>query len=151
MQHAALRVLDVCELTATDLRGMLPLPSDTKHQQFMISVLLPLQSLGLLHLDRQSLTWGTTEAGSTAAFKLGSIDEATPVKGFSDRGPAANDGEPSKLHAPGVMPAPSRPRLGMGTADHMPPAKRPGAMDAMALPSRMGNRLHWPDGSVTKA
>lgn len=26
---------------------------------------------------------------------------------------------------------------------------RPGSLDAFALPSRMGDRLHWPDGSVT--
>lgn len=27
---------------------------------------------------------------------------------------------------------------------------RPGAMDAYALPSRIGDRLHWPDGLVTR-
>lgn len=29
------------------------------------------------------------------------------------------------------------------------PSGRPGSMDAYALPSRVGNRLHWPDGRIT--
>lgn len=29
------------------------------------------------------------------------------------------------------------------------PSIRPGSMDAFALPSRVGSRLHWPDGRVT--
>lgn len=29
------------------------------------------------------------------------------------------------------------------------PSNRPGAMDAYALPSRIGNRLRWPDGRTT--
>jgi hypothetical protein len=29
------------------------------------------------------------------------------------------------------------------------PSNRPGAMDAAALPSRIGQRLYWPDGRVT--
>lgn len=31
----------------------------------------------------------------------------------------------------------------------LPPSFRPGAMDAFALPSRVGDRLHWPDGRIT--
>lgn len=30
-----------------------------------------------------------------------------------------------------------------------PPVIRPGSLDMTALPSRMGNRLHWPDGRIT--
>lgn len=29
------------------------------------------------------------------------------------------------------------------------PVIRPGSRDMTALPSRMGNRLHWPDGRIT--
>lgn len=31
------------------------------------------------------------------------------------------------------------------------PSNRPGAMDAYRLPSRVGSRLHWPDGRVTSS
>ncbi|WP_382155348.1 hypothetical protein [Hydrogenophaga sp. ANAO-22] len=30
------------------------------------------------------------------------------------------------------------------------PSNRPGSMDAFALPSRIGDRLFWPDGRVTR-
>lgn len=30
------------------------------------------------------------------------------------------------------------------------PSIRPGSMDAFALPSRIGDRLYWPDGRVTR-
>jgi hypothetical protein len=36
----------------------------------------------------------------------------------------------------------------MGTADRMPTVYREGAMDALKLPSRMGDRLHYRDGRV---
>jgi hypothetical protein len=35
-----------------------------------------------------------------------------------------------------------------GTADKLPTAMRVGAEDALALPSRMGDRLHYRDGTV---
>jgi hypothetical protein len=35
-----------------------------------------------------------------------------------------------------------------GTADKLPTAMRAGAEDALALPSRMGDRLHYRDGTV---
>jgi hypothetical protein len=34
-------------------------------------------------------------------------------------------------------------------ADLAPPAQRPGAQDALAHPSRIGDRLHYRDGRVT--
>jgi hypothetical protein len=37
-----------------------------------------------------------------------------------------------------------------GSGDARPPHIRPGARDAAALPSRMGNTLRWPDGRVTR-
>lgn len=36
----------------------------------------------------------------------------------------------------------------MGTADRMPAVYREGAMDALKLPSRMGEKLHYRDGRV---
>lgn len=39
-------------------------------------------------------------------------------------------------------------RLGRD-AELRPYAGRPGAPDAFAMPSRMGSRLHWPDGRIT--
>ena len=35
-----------------------------------------------------------------------------------------------------------------GSADRLPMAYRAGSLDALALPSRMGNRLHFRDGTV---
>jgi hypothetical protein len=35
-----------------------------------------------------------------------------------------------------------------GTADNLPMAMRAGAQDALALPSRMNDRLHYRDGTV---
>lgn len=40
----------------------------------------------------------------------------------------------------------SRGYRGMGSGDAKPPVLRPGAERCAELPSRMGNRLHWPDG-----
>lgn len=37
-------------------------------------------------------------------------------------------------------------RVSMGNGDRKAPVLRPGAMDAMQLPSRMGSRLVWRDG-----
>lgn len=34
-------------------------------------------------------------------------------------------------------------------AEIIEPSNRPGSMDAFALPSRVGSRLHWPDGRIT--
>ena len=43
-------------------------------------------------------------------------------------------------------------RNGMaGTGDLRPPVYRDGALDAYALPSRVGGRLHYPDGRVLSA
>lgn len=42
-------------------------------------------------------------------------------------------------------------RISMGNADRKPPVLRPGAMDALQLPSRMGSRLVWRDGRVEPA
>lgn len=42
-------------------------------------------------------------------------------------------------------------RTSMGNADRKPPVLRPGAMDALRLPSRMGSRLVWRDGRVEPA
>ena len=39
-------------------------------------------------------------------------------------------------------------RVSMGNGDRKPPVPRPGAMDALQLPSRMGSRLIWRDGRV---
>lgn len=39
-------------------------------------------------------------------------------------------------------------RVTMGNGDCKAPVLRPGAMDAMQLPSRMGSRLVWRDGRV---
>lgn len=39
-------------------------------------------------------------------------------------------------------------RVSMGNGDSKPPVLRPGAMDALQLPSRMGSRLVWRDGRV---
>jgi hypothetical protein len=39
-------------------------------------------------------------------------------------------------------------RVTMGNGDRKAPVLRPGAMDAMQLPSRMGSRLVWRDGRV---
>lgn len=36
-------------------------------------------------------------------------------------------------------------------AELRPYVGRPGAMDAFALPSRMGKRLHYPDGTLKEA
>jgi hypothetical protein len=36
----------------------------------------------------------------------------------------------------------------MGTADRMPTVYREGAMDALSLPSRMGEKLHYRDGRI---
>jgi hypothetical protein len=35
-------------------------------------------------------------------------------------------------------------------AETSQPSNRPGSMDAFALPSRIGDRLFWPDGRVTR-
>lgn len=35
-----------------------------------------------------------------------------------------------------------------GNTEHLPMAYRPGSLDANKLPSRMGNYLHYRDGSV---
>jgi len=37
-----------------------------------------------------------------------------------------------------------------GSGDLRPPVPRPGSLDAAALPSRMGQRLRWPDGRITE-
>ena len=37
----------------------------------------------------------------------------------------------------------------MGSGDHRAPVLRHGSMAHTALPSRVGSRLRWPDGSVT--
>ena len=37
-----------------------------------------------------------------------------------------------------------------GTADHLPTVYRPGALDALQCPSRMGDMLHYPDGRVER-
>lgn len=39
----------------------------------------------------------------------------------------------------------------MGSGDARPPVLRAGALDSAALPSRVGSRLHWPDGQRTTA
>lgn len=39
----------------------------------------------------------------------------------------------------------------MGSGDKRPPIKRPGSERAAQLPSRVGNRLYWPDGRVEDA
>ena len=39
-------------------------------------------------------------------------------------------------------------RVSMGNGDRKAPVLRPGALDAMQLPSRMGSRLVWRDGRV---
>lgn len=41
-------------------------------------------------------------------------------------------------------------RVSMGNGDRKAPVLRPGAMDAMQLPSRMGLRLLWRDGRVER-
>lgn len=38
-----------------------------------------------------------------------------------------------------------------GTADRQPMVYRAGSQDAAQLPSRMADRLHYPDGRVTPA
>ena len=46
---------------------------------------------------------------------------------------------------------PSRPRRGLGTGDARPPVLRPGALDAMQWPSRIGRELVWTDGRRERA
>ena len=148
LQHIALRVLDSCTASAVSLHAMIP-ESGMTPLQFLKAVIIPMQTAGLLHLDRADNTWGTTDAGSTVARTLGRLDGATVVNDFDDRAPA--DDAPTMEHAPGCRPLPCRPRLAMGNADRMPPVPRPGSEQATRLPSRMGGRLHWPDGRVTQA
>lgn len=38
-----------------------------------------------------------------------------------------------------------------GTADRQPMVYRAGSQDALKLPSRMANRLHYPDGRILPA
>ena len=40
-------------------------------------------------------------------------------------------------------------RHAMGNGDARPVVLRTGALDALQYPSRMGDRLHWRDGTVT--
>lgn len=40
-------------------------------------------------------------------------------------------------------------RTGLGTGDMRKPIDRPGSDRAFTFPSRVGERLYWPDGSVT--
>jgi len=149
LQHAALRILDTCEMTATDLRLMLLLPDGMHHKGFLAQVVFPLQAQGLVELDSNATTWGTTDLGAAAAAKLGPFNDSSRLRGFADK--EAAQAEPTLDHAPGCRPLPCRQRLAMGNADKMPPVPRPGSEQATKLPSRMGNRLHWPDGSVTAA
>lgn len=64
--------------------------------------------------------------------------------------------DPTKLAASpelvGAMTSSRHSRNGYaGSADRLPMAYRPGALNALALPSRMGNRLHYRDGTVKEA
>ena len=75
------------------------------------------------------------------------------------RTPTYTDPDDRKLPHPGEIIAPGcgDPRLltrspvrGLASAaDLAPPALRPGAQDALAHPSRIGDRLHHRDGRVT--
>lgn len=138
--HAVLRLLDACELSCSD---SLSAAGDTARytpRRWHLEVLSPLHEMGLLHWDRRSNTWGTTDDGSSVSRKLGPLGEEKPAT------------------APGSRPSPAAtplqhcgPRRYAATNTGRPPVPRPGSEDAARLPSRMGDRLHWPDGRITDA
>lgn len=138
VQHAVLRVLDVCELSGVDSLAVAGDPERYTARRWGLEVLGPLREAGLLHWDRKTNTWGATDEGSALARKLGPLNDEMP------------DAAPDMRVAP-AEPAPQHcgPRRYLATNSGRAPVTRPGSEDAATLPSRMGDRLHWPDGRVT--
>lgn len=137
-QHAVLRLLDSCELSCVDTLAVVGENERSDTRMFHRDVLAPLKEQGLLHWDRQANTWGATDEGSAVARKLGPLDGEL----LTEKAAAAPLG-------PGLTPQYSGRRQYLGIGDMRPPALRPGSEDAARLPSRMGDRLHWPDGRVS--
>lgn len=132
-QHALLRLLDTDDMMIGAMMLALRV-TDTSVLDFASKVLGPLFDNGLVERAR-GRHYMCSDLGSTLARELGPLDAAGPV--------------PAEPAAPNGPPAPMRHRSNMGTGDLRPPVRRPGSADARNLPSRMGDRLHWPCGSTT--
>lgn len=140
VQHKVLRVLEACELSCADSLAVAGDPERFTPRRWNLEVLGPLREAGMLEWERATNTWGTTEHGSALARRLGPLDGEVVAAGPA---PAAkHNGDDSLLRSCG-------PRRYFGLLAQRPPVLRPGSEDAARLPSRMGDRLHWPDGRVT--
>ena len=65
------------------------------------------------------------------------------------RRPLRADLAPEPAAQPALYSARNTQRLACSDADNAPPPMRPGAEACLAIPSRMGDRLHYRDGRVT--
>lgn len=143
-QALRLRDYDIAEL-AEHIEGMHP-----GRTLFMTNLVERLVQLGEVELVDDKL--GLTDEGE----RIAAMNGARPIEQRGHRLEAPPSGEEARR----IMLLAStmsgyealtrgQPRAAASAADLAPPAMRPGSEACLALPSRIGNELHYRDGRVT--
>ncbi len=134
-EHEALRLLDALQTTAVRVQQALKAAwPDLSHAQTM-AMLARMETLQLVTRNDKN-QWRTTSFGHAVAADLGPSGAVV----------VAGQGEGPSAHELLARATPSRPRSGMGTGDLRAPPMRPGADEAMKLPSLINGHRRWPDG-----
>lgn len=122
-----------------------------EHPLNMVRLVERLVQLGEIELVDDKL--GLTEAGEDVARRLGAhlvnpVGRPKRPPGETERRAQVIDGhvasDPFGYPASGVR------RAAASAADLAPPPMRPGAEACLELPSRIGDRLHYRDGHITR-
>jgi hypothetical protein len=178
LEHSALSCAELAQTLAVMIRpSAAPLTPHSMRKR----ALVPMRDSGLLTHDRDAQTWRINAAGRTmlraledfAAGVTTDADadanteaEAAPTPG-KRRAAAANSAGTANTSTSSASPwdgtaardrpwldayaTKGQPRRGLGNADRRPPVVRAGADAAARLPSRIGQRLEWPDGRQASA
>lgn len=133
LQWAVLRVLSMVRESTTTIVHQALLSQWPENRRSDVSAAMHQLEARQLVRCNDERQWTTTAAGQALAT-------AAPA-GM----PARGDRLPSE-HEMLARTTPCRPRRALGTGDARPPVLRPGAEQALALPSRMGGVLCWRDG-----
>lgn len=120
------------------------------HSLNMVNLVERLVQLGEIELVDDKL--GLTEAGEDAARRLGAHRVGNgrpkpPPNGETARRAQIIDSHVASSY--GISITGSQRRAVASAADLAPPPMRPGTDIALALPSRIGNRLHYRSGRIT--
>lgn len=168
LEHSALSCAELAQTLAVMIRpSAAPLTPHSMRKR----ALVPMRDSGLLTHDRDAQTWHINAPGRTMLRAL--EDFAAGVTTDTDAAPTpqqAAGGCPSSAVAASTSTSSAwdgtaardrpwldayatkgQPRRGLGNADRRPPVVRAGADAAARLPSRIGQRLEWPDGRQASA